>query len=321
MNIAFHCNQLSLRGTEVSMYDYAHYNEMLLGNKSIVLAKNPNLWKYSDPQAIEKFKNRFDVFFYNNVSEIEEILDLNNVDVFYAQKAGVRDGVESKKRKTVIHAVFRQYEPHGDVYAFISEWLSKIYGGNHEFVPYMVDLPDHDKDMREKLGIPKNVYVFGRHGGYETFDIGFVKSFIIEFVQKRKDVFFLFMNTEKFVDHPQVIFLEPTADLIKKTEFINTCTAMIHARTKGETFGLAVGEFSIKNKPIITYTPSLDRAHELILKDNAFYFKNKIDLELIFRNIDTHFSKENLSHDWNMYRDYTPEKVMEKFKTVFLDAS
>ena len=196
MNIAFHCNQLSLRGTEVAMYDYAHYNEKLLGNSSIVLAKNPKVWKYSDEPAIEKFKNRFKVYFYDVPSDIEKILDENNIDVFYAQKAGSRDGVISTKRKSVIHAVFQDYDPHGNVYAFISEWLSNLYGNKHDFVPYMVDLPIHDNDLREELGIPKNAYVFGRHGGYETFDITFVKQFIVEFLKTRDDVYFLFMNTK-----------------------------------------------------------------------------------------------------------------------------
>ena len=41
-------------------------------------------------------------------------------------------------------------------------------------------------------------------------------------------------------------------DLNKKVEFISSCDAMIHARQMGETFGAAVSEFSIKNKPVIT---------------------------------------------------------------------
>lgn len=321
MKVAFHCNQLSLRGTEVAMYDYAHYNEVLLGNESIVLAKNPKIWKYSDQPAIEKFQKRFKVFFYNVPSEIEKILDDNNIDIFYAQKAGSIDEVVSSKRKTVIHAVFQQYQPHGNVYAFISEWLSQLYGRKHDFVPYMVDLPVHDKDMREELGIPTDAYVFGRHGGYETFDIPFVKDFIKGFIDKRTDVYFLFMNTEKFIEHPRVIFLEPTADLIKKTEFINTCTAMLHARFKGETFGLAVAEFSLRNKPVITYAGSLDRAHEMILGKDAFYYRNPIELNLIFHNLEQYFGKQNLSRDWNKYRDYSPEKVMDKFKKIFLDGN
>lgn len=319
MKIAFHCNQLSLRGTEVAMYDYAHYNEKILGNESIVLAKNPEIWKYSDEPAIEKFKKRFNVFFYKESHEIEEILDANNVDVFYAQKAGEIDGIVSKKRKTVIHVVFQQYEPHGDVYAFISEWLANRFSNVHQFVPYIVDLPDHDKDMRDELGIPRDAVVFGRHGGYETFDIPFVKHCVGDLVNKRNDIWFLFMNTEKFIDHPRIIFLEPTADLHKKTEFINSCNAMIHARFKGETFGLACAEFSLRNKPVITFAGSMDRAHEMILKDKGFYYRTPSDLYAIFSRIDQYFKGENLKRDWNQYRDYSPEKVMTKFKRVFLD--
>lgn len=321
MKIAFHCNQLSLRGTEVAMYDYAHYNEVLLGNESIVLAKNPLLWKYSDEPAVEKFKNRFKVFFYDTITDIEKILDDNNIDVFYAQKAGSIDGVISTKRKNVIHAVFQQYEPHGDVYAFISEWLSNLYGKNHGFVPYMVDLPNHDKDMRGDLGIPTDAIVFGRHGGYETFDIPFVKYAVGDVVSKRSDVWFLFMNTERFIDHPRVIFLEPTADLHKKTEFINTCSAMIHARFKGETFGLACAEFSLRNKPVITFAGSMDRAHEMILLDKGFYYQSLSDLNKIFANMDRFFKGDNLKRDWNQYRNYSPDKVMGKFKQVFLDGN
>jgi hypothetical protein len=317
--IAFHCNQLSLRGTEVAMYDYAHYNEKILGNKSIIITKNPSEWPYSDKLAIEKFEKRFNVFYYKSVIELERILMENMIDIFYTQKAGNFDHVLSYRRKTVVHAVFQNYEPHGDVYAFISEWLSEVYENKHDFVPYMVDLPEVNTNLREFLNIPADAYVFGRHGGYETFDIPFVKEYITRFIDTRTDIYFLFMNTEKFIDHPRVIFLNPSADLHYKVTFINTCTAMIHARVKGETFGLAVAEFSLKNKPIITYRHSIDRAHEMILKDRGFYYGNILELSDIFTNIDKYFSKENLSYDWNAYSDYTPEKIMNKFKKVFID--
>lgn len=39
--------------------------------------------------------------------------------------------------------------------------------------------------------------------------------------------------------------------IYEKTTFINTCDAMLWARHDGETFGLAIGEFSSKNKPVI----------------------------------------------------------------------
>ena len=43
-----------------------------------------------------------------------------------------------------------------------------------EYVPYVVDLPEVDGDLREELGIPENAFVFGRNGGSETFDLDFV---------------------------------------------------------------------------------------------------------------------------------------------------
>ena len=54
MKIAFHSNQLGIRGTEVTMYDYAFYNRGLLGNDSIIIAP-----ANGDMSAKEKFENEF----------------------------------------------------------------------------------------------------------------------------------------------------------------------------------------------------------------------------------------------------------------------
>lgn len=316
MNIVFHTNQLSLRGTEVAMYDYAHHNEILLGNKSVILTKNPSVWKYSDEKAIEKFKQRFNVIFYDNVNQIEGILDDQKADVFYTLKAGLIDDVISKKHKTVVHAVFQYEQPHGNVYAYVSEWLSKLYGNRHPFVPHMIDLPNHNDNFREELGIPKNAIVYGRYGGYETFDIAFAKVAAMEATQKRSDVYFLFMNTERFSNESfkNIIYLDGTADLYQKVKFINTCDAMLHARHKGESFGLAIGEFSVRNKPILTCRNAVDKAHFDLLGSTGIYYSSQSELLNLLLN------PEFLQYKslWNCYYNYSPEKVMTKFKNVFL---
>lgn len=311
MNIAFHTNQLCLRGTSIAVFDYAHYNETILNNKSIIIAKNPETWKYSHPKAIQKFKERFDVFFYNDISEIEQILDDNNIDIFYAQKAGRNDGIISSKRKTVIHSVFQEYEPHGNVYAYISKWLGDQYKAPN--VPYIVDLPNHKDNMLNELNIPSGATVFGRYGGIETFDITWAKSAIINILNERSDIYFLFMNTENFYTHPNIIYLEAESDMYKKVKFINTCDAMIHARQRGESFGLAIAEFSMRNKPILTWNGGTDRAHLDILKNNCYLYNNENELYNIFNNF-TYIEK-----DWNMYKEFSPEEVMKKFKNVFID--
>ena len=62
MNIAFLSNKLTLRGTEVAIYDYADNNEKILGNNSIIITRDYELIKNEfdvDIQAYNKFNNRF----------------------------------------------------------------------------------------------------------------------------------------------------------------------------------------------------------------------------------------------------------------------
>lgn len=147
--------------------------------------------------------------------------------------------------------------------------------GTLPYVPHMIDLPRCGGNLRSELGIPADAIVFGRYGGKETFDIPFTKRVIYSVAKKRPDLYFLFMNTDNFINNqsyfkkkilnyivspiafsrknfPNVIFLEGVSDPEKKVKFIQTCDAMLHARKQGESFGIACGEFSIKNKPVIT---------------------------------------------------------------------
>lgn len=268
IKIAFFINRLTVRGVEVATYDYADCNETILGNESIIICNtefnNSNHDNQGCESAIKKFKDRFQNRYYecSTMVEVDKILQKEKVDIFYVQKGGDFDGKISKVCKNAIHVVFSAYQPHGDVYACISKWLSKYNNPklNPPYVPYMVRLSDTKEDLRQELSIPKDAIVFGRHGGYDSFDIIFAKEAIIEIAQIRKNCYFLFLNTEKFCNLPNVIFLPANADMIYKTKFINTCDAMLHARLRGETFGLACAEFSIKNKPIITWNGSFDVA-------------------------------------------------------------
>lgn len=313
MKIAFHTNHLGIAGTEVAVFDYAYYNQELLNNESFIVSKlNP---AQDVPEIITKFKNHFNVIQYKNFSEVEKILDENKIDVFHALKSGNNDGIISYGRKSVIHCVFGEsYEPHGNVYAYISEWLAKQMNfGIHPWVPHMINLPEETEDYRKFLKIPKDAIVFGRYGSYQTFDMPFVFEVIKNAIEKHKNIFFLFANTRPFHIHPQIIYLDTLEDLRQKVRFINTCDAMIHARKRGETFGLACGEFSIKNKPVITYGLSPERCHLDILKNKAIIYNNSEDLSKIF---DTFVPSNG---NWDAYSEgYTPEKVMKKFKTVFL---
>ena len=195
ITVAFHSNQLCLTGTEVALFDYADYNEHLLGNRSVIVSdqNSPN----NNCEAIAKFSARFPVYLYSDRRQIEGILAKEGVDLFYCIKAGFNDGLCSNLCKTAVHVVFEYMEPHGDVYAYISEWLANhMSAGKLPFVPHMVHLPETDEDLRSELGIPTGAVVFGRHGGFHTFDVPFVPLVVETVAERIPEIYFVFMNTK-----------------------------------------------------------------------------------------------------------------------------
>lgn len=319
MKILFHENELNYRGTSIAMYDYADFNEKLLGNESFIAYHKHE--KTNHIEGIEKFAKRFNVLAYEDFSEVDSFIKKNGIDLFYAIKNGNRDGIESKECKTAVHSVFKHYEPHGDVYAYVSEWLAQeMTNGNSPFVPHMVNFEcDTEEDLRKELNIPTKAKVFGYYGGASSFDIDFVQQSIDQLSKKDKNYYFIFMGVAKFLKprwwqrlNPNVIFLPATSDILRKLKFINTCDALLHARKRGETFGITVAEFALKGKPIITFADSPEKAHLIELENNAYLYRDKKELVEILTNADLRLSaKEN-------YRKFLPAKVMEKFQSVFI---
>lgn len=311
--ILFHTSQLCLRGTEIAVHDYAHYNETILGNQSlIVYDRNHPL---NDDLAIQRFRNRFEVMGYNRFEEVERIIRDEQIDLMYAIKGGKPDGVIVNDIPTMVHAVFPTHPryAHGSAYAYVSEWLAKTSANDRlGFVPHIVTLPAVSDNLRLELGIPEEAIVFGCHGGPESFDIPFVHAVIKDLVRTEPHYHFLFLNINAFTQHPRIRFLPGTADMQFKTAFINTCDAMLHGRRKGESFGLACGEFSIRNKPVFTYALSSQRNHFLVLRERGFYYRNAKELrEQLLRFNPGQVAKR----DWDCYSaDFAPAPVMKAFQ-------
>lgn len=314
MKIGFFSPHLCLRGTTVAMFDYAFYNQTILNNESIIFYEKNN--KHNDLSTIKKF-SIFKCIALENISELDNGLEQNKCDAVYITKGGWKDdGRNAKACKTLIHAIAMapESEKHGDVYAYGSYWLAKVCSNNNlPAVPYMVDLPNINDDFRKMLGVPDNAFVFGRNGGKDTWNLPFANKVVADILEKRDDIYFLFQNTLMPFNHRKIIHLPSTSDMILKTKFINTCDAMIHARNEGESFGLSCGEFSIRNKPIITWLGSPERNHIETLSDKGIYYNNEKEMFECILNFEKHPEK-----DWNCYREYAPEKVINIFDKVFL---
>lgn len=319
--VLFHENQLGERGTSVAMYDYAYYAKRFLNIEPIIAYNSTNV---NNTQAIEKFKAEFPVIDYEKFEDVDKFIEKNDIQYFYVIKYGYNDGILSNSAVNLIHSVFSKSvdDIHGDKYAVVSEWQSIASSNKIPHIPHMLNLYNTEDDLREELAIPKNAIVIGRHGGYDTFNIDFVTESIINVLNKRNDVWFLFLNTEKKVYHERCIYLDKTTDLKRKTMFINTCDAMIHARDYGETFGLSVLEFAAKNKTIITYDnefyqtqhPLGGRNHFLFLQDQCYKYSYKQQLDEIFLNI----KKEAVFNTSFLAEKFSPINVMNLFKERFL---
>lgn len=310
--VAFHSNELNIRGTNVAMYDYAVYNETILGNKSYILS-NAN----SDLSALNKFKNRFEVFLYNKFEDTFRFVKEKNIKYVYYIKAGDNDGKEIPETKSLIHAVFSNKDIHGDSYAYVSKWLANKMEMPENYVPHIVNMSKATKNYRSKLGISDSSIIIGRHGGYTEFDLPFVYTAIYNTLAVRDDIYFLFMNTKSFGQkHKNIIHIQGTYDIQHKSDFINTCDYMIHGRNMGESFGLAISEFLYHDKPVISWNNGNDKNHIEMLGNKGIWYNNEKDLIYVLTNLTT--NNKPVRYYKSIVDEFSPVNVMEQFNKVFL---
>lgn len=326
MKVLFHTNTLNYRGTSVAITDYAKYNQEILGNESVIAyCKTYGQEKDmgNEPAVIDELEKKFQVISYR-AGDLSKKIDREKIDVAYFITSGQKqsglpplpetDEDFPTNCKTAVHAVFQFNEPHGDRYAYISKWLSdKMSGGTIPYVPHIVKLPEPSGDYRQALGIGTDKIVIGRIGGYFTFDIPEVKNYISKLVQSTDKFVFLFVGTEPFINHPNVKFINEIHSPQKKANFINTCDAMLHARMRGESFGLSIAEFLSLDKPVLAWAGGHDLNHTEMLKDSGTLYNNEMELSYLLDNC------RDLKQDWrSRVSEYQPDKVMNKFKEVFL---
>jgi len=321
--IVFNSGQVGERGTEVALFDYAFANEEILGNESICLFPRD---KIVSETANAKFNKYFTVRYYEDWRQWDGLMRELGADGFYSIRYGGGAGSEELPSAvpSFIHCVFDTRHPYGTVCASISPYLNKKFHTALPVMPHIVERKsDAEDDLRESLGINRQATVFGCYGGRESFSVGCAQRAVAEAAGARPDIFFLFMNIEPFCEDPQVRFLPGSTDADEKQRFINSCDAMLHARSDGETFGLSVAEFFISGKPIITYIPRFDprrrydRAHLDMLEGACSVYSSKRELLHILLN----FQKRELDEaliDVTYLKPYSRERVMGIFDELFV---
>lgn len=323
--IAFMDKTLTVRGTTTALYDYADWNERILGNKSIIMTI------MGDECTLLRFYRRFPVIHSDTMADLHRNLVENNVDIIYIIKHGEHDGIFFADIPCMIHCVFDASVKHGDVYIPVSRCIADKSNlpEDYPIVPHMISLVSYEMgNLRHDLGIPDDAVVFGRYGGLDTFnELNSIRVISLA-LSGRRDVYFLYnITTSKKSNIGSIIvadLLKSTraievgkfSDIDEKQRFINTCDAFLEIGILGHSFGLAIGEFSVNNKPTILMSQSPDgnwnNQHIRILRNGGIYYRTPGELYTILMN----FKKGGVYE--NCYTNYTPTKVMKVFDELFI---
>jgi len=256
-------------------------------------------------------QHQFLLIGYTHISALNTILANNHADTCYVLKSGEPDAVTDNITvcPALVHAVFSG-TPHGYRFAWVSEWLAKLNNG--VCVPPIVRKPVPSQHLRKELNIPDEAYVYGCHGGADSFDIPFVHHAVQ--MAANEGCHFVFLSIQPFCAHPRIKFIPTTDDLNYVHRFLATCNAMIHARARGETFGMSCAEFNILQKPVLTYGLSVENAHLGMLKNNAFVYTDTASCLSAMRSVCS-----NPPEIKDVFTDlFSPSIVMQRFKDVFL---
>jgi len=311
--IGFDLHAINERGTTTSAFDYATYCQSIL-NCNVKLFYDVTT---SHRPSVEWVGRSFDLIPYKPEDDFRKITEPYKLDAAYAAKAGWDDGRRAAADRNLVHVVFKRHHPHGDVYAAISKWLSDaLTGGRMPYVPHIVREHIGASDMREHFKIPRDALVIGRHGGYNEFNVEFVYSAILEALEKRRNLWFVFFNTAPFCEHERVIFngyLAP-AD---RASFLNTIDVGMNARMMGESFGLANAECLSARKPVFAWEGGMDRNHVAMIPKKEWLYRRHRDLVKLL--VDYEPNEPDQLAAVEAVEEFRPIPVMRKFEAVFLD--
>lgn len=283
MIIGFYDHGIGFRGTTRAMYAYA---KLLRDKNDVSVFFDQNLVSNNLSIAAEMLRDGINVRPINHRNELEH----QGLDFLYhvtSQGAPNNDWIERISCPVLLHQVgYNRPEFHkNSLFAYTSAWQSAFFtAGTATVLPYLIEPPSEQISQvqaRSSLGIPLQATVLGRHGGLDTWNLPFASESVHKVAKQRDDVWFIFVNTPKFCDLPNVRFIPGTSNRLVLENYLSACDAMLHARWEGETFGLACAEFLIRNKPIITWSASREKNHLLLADSSAITYNHYNDLELV----------------------------------------
>jgi glycosyltransferase involved in cell wall biosynthesis len=328
-----HTNALNERGATVAISDYAKGLSKAGHDISIAYsALEPSNLK----RIAKQIGSRFPTYAYTDF-HLFAAQNAKKWDVGYFIKYGNNDGKLIPGIPNIIHAVFQSYDPHGDAYLYVSEWLAQkmrvknlknlvklspkgldsLKLKSFKYLPHIVSLPIHERTLREIWGVPEEAIIGGRHGGRETFDVPDVHRAIHELLEENRKLYFVFANTNQFINHPRVKFLPTLSSRLETSEYLSSLDFFVHARHRGETFGLSLLEAMSKKVPVYSYSKGVDGNHRYLLRGSKNSLFDSGDSLKIFINQLQNY--EDIQTNFEVASSFSPELVMQHWSQILTE--
>ena len=325
--MVFFTGDLSMRGTPVAVYEYASHFEDLACGHAIIAS-----YEGGDMSARGKFEARFPGRVHllprPEFLPLDGFLERVGAQGLYAHISGIQSPWPAPRAvPQFLHGVFWAdgTAPALGAAAALSPSIRRRVGV--PVLPLMVPPlppPPPGPGLREELGIVPHARVFCRHGGAGTFSVGAAREAVCAHARAAPMDNFLLLGTDAApceAGLPNIVHLPATYNLSAKARFLAACSACVHGRIDGETFGLAVAECCISGLPVFTHAappPDAD-FHLRTLGSAAVLYTDAGSLQRALQGFDARAAAEPQARERYraLYENFSPERVMRIFLEVF----
>ena len=341
-----HSNSISERGDSVALL------ELSLALKTVRFDVMVVFWAGSDANSQERI-DEFETLgiqcvSYRTREDLELICENFQCSHFLTFSDGTkrgsaycRDDPENYRIGQAYHivwAVFRVWDPHGDLYLYVSRWnyysnfrkvLGRFFGGSsHETEKTRVSFLEHflsvkeslgGASFRETVGIPDGSPIVGRIGGHDQFSDVVAQAAVLRVLRNEPDLYFVFVNTLKFTDHPRVIFVSQLSRS-EVWDFYSACQVLLNGRLMGESFGFGIVESLRLGKPVVAphwiRNLGMDKNHITLLRGLGLLYRTERHLaRIILRQVRTPLPRRLLM---SRVKHTVPERGLKRLLSLIL---
>lgn len=300
------------------------------------------------PSIDEMKKLGIEIELYKDFESLKSIANSYGISHSLFVHDGRYNNLWIPNTKHLVYAVFNHFEPHGHVYAYVSQWLFKhalrkkvgrspnsiLTEQSETDSPFSIDkttkvtwvphtvipLEGDGKYFKSYFGIPDGFFLIGRIGGYTEFNDPLIHEGLMRLVESDDSIYVVLINTRPFYLHPRIKYIGFISENLK-WDFYAACDLFLNGRLMGESFGFSIVEPLMLGKPIIAPSPirnrKMDRHHAQILHKSKLLYTSVNHFIRTIQQIKKCGYEENVLKE--LVKDFTFDSVRNRFIHEFIE--